>query len=89
MKVVEIVRNIAIFHFHVLRFAPYCLSPHSCNAWAIDGVGISDVVGFHRAIFEKPVTHHALELGFSGVSDHDLGLAGLDGIFDSRLVNPS
>jgi hypothetical protein len=85
MKVVEIVRNIAIFHFHALRFVPYCFSMHSCDARAIDGVGVSDVVGFYGAIFEEPVTHHVLELGVSGVSDHGLGLAGLDGILDFVL----
>jgi hypothetical protein len=85
MKAVEIVRNIAIFHFHALRFGPYCFSAHSCDARAVDGVGVSDVVGFHRAIFEEPVTHHVLELGVSGVSNHGLGLVSSNGILDFAL----
>jgi hypothetical protein len=85
MKAGEIIQNIAIFYFHMLRFAPYSFSAHSCDARAVDGVGVSDVVGFHGAIFEEHVTHHVLELGISGVSNHGLGLVGLDGILDFVL----
>jgi hypothetical protein len=48
-------------------------------------VGVSDVVGFDQAVFDKVVSHHFEELSAGGVAGHGLGFACSSGILDFAL----
>jgi hypothetical protein len=61
---------------------------HSCNAWAKDGVGISNVNWFDGTIFNSVASHHSLELSVRGVAGHGLSFASKDGVFNLLLGEP-
>ncbi len=81
----EVVQDAPRFCLYLLQLAANSLSMHSCSAWAKDGEGVGNVVGFDGAIFDSVVSHHFNELGFSWVANHGLGLAGGNGILDFAL----
>ena len=79
--------NVQIFQYNTLRPLSNCVTPQTWKIWAKYRPGISDVIGYNRAVFKIFAAYHLFELVISRMSHarlHDTRCSGFLHLFLSE-----